>query len=103
MGKQRHDIGYRKRLAREQPRIHNNRPINPETLAASLIKRGLAAPSIRGGNTTRQPTRTRNVAPDLMEERRRGDCTFNGVTPIQEVTNEHAGRVGTAAGRDGGR
>ena len=72
MAKQRHDIGYRKRLAREQPRTYDHRPTTTEAMAASLIKRGLAAPSIRGGNTTRQPTRTRDVSAELMEERRRG-------------------------------
>ena len=73
MAKQRHDIGYRKRLDREQPRIYNNRPSSPEALAKSLVRRGLAHPVIlNGGRTTRQPTRTRNVAAELMEERRRG-------------------------------
>lgn len=57
MAKQRHDIGYRKRLDREQPRIHNNRPSSPEALARSLVRRGLAHPVIlNGGRTPRKTT-----------------------------------------------
>ena len=81
----------------------------PDEIAAQRNRpsRVVSVTVVIGVHNRAQNPRARMIADQNIRfwqrDKRVRDCTFNGVTPIQEVTNEHAGRVGTAAGRDGGR